>query len=161
MQRRLAWAQPMSAARLSPASATSVRVAHPILWAVLLCCDAVGGDFSRSYRPSARCSRYYDVQNMLELIDCPGLDDTILNGSAAQQTQPARPRQLARNATEVTSMTVTMQPRRLRILTSPSCSANARRVRPAAPRTARSRWTSRLCARTTTTSATTASCKRC
>jgi len=42
---------------------------------------AVCGDFSKTYRPTARCHHYYDVQNMLELIDTPGLDDTILNGT--------------------------------------------------------------------------------
>lgn len=42
---------------------------------------AVGGDFSKAYRPTARCASYYDVEHMLELIDTPGLDDTLLNGT--------------------------------------------------------------------------------
>lgn len=42
---------------------------------------SVGGDFSKSYRPTSRCARYYDVQHQLELIDCPGLDDALLNGT--------------------------------------------------------------------------------
>lgn len=42
---------------------------------------SVGGDFSKSYRPTARCAHYYDVEHLLELIDCPGLDDALLNGN--------------------------------------------------------------------------------
>jgi GTPase SAR1 family protein len=40
----------------------------------------VGGDFSKLYIPTSRIESYFDIENKIEFIDTPGIEDYILNG---------------------------------------------------------------------------------